>query len=163
MKGFWKEFKEFAVKGNVLDMAIGVTIGTAFGKIVSSLLSDVLMPPIGLLMGRVDFSSLFISLNGQQYPSLTAAKTAGAPTLNYGLFLNTTLDFTLVAFVIFMVVKQINRLKRQAPPPAPAAPTTKECRFCLSTIALKATRCPHCTSEQTATGTHEPRVGTFAG
>ena len=126
----WKEFKEFAVKGNVMDMAIGVIIGGAFGKIVSSLLADILMPPIGLLMGRVDFPSLFLSLNGQAYPSLAAAKAAGAPTLNYGVFINTVLDFLVVAFVIFLVVKQLNRLKRQAPAPAPSAPSTKECRFC---------------------------------
>lgn len=143
----WKEFKEFAVKGNVIDMAIGVIIGGAFGKIVSSLLADVLMPPIGLLMGRVDFSSLFISLNGQSYPSLAAAKTAGAPTINYGVFLSTLLDFTIIAFVIFMVIKQINRLKKQEPASAAAVPATKECRFCLSSIPIKATRCAHCTSE----------------
>ncbi len=142
----WKEFREFAVKGNVIDMAIGVIIGGAFGKIVSSLLADVLMPPIGLLMGKVDFSSLFISLNGQSYPSLAAAKAAGAPTINYGVFLNTFLDFAIVAFVIFLVIKQINRLKRQEPAPA-ASPTTQECRFCLSSIPIKATRCSHCTSD----------------
>ena len=147
------EFKEFAVKGNVLDMAIGVIIGGAFGKIVSSLLADVLMPPIGLLMGNVDFSSLFVSLNGQSYPSLVAAKAAGAPTLNYGVFLNSVLDFVIVAFVVFMVIKQINRLKRQAPAPAPAAPTTKACPECLSTIPIKASRCAHCTSELTAVET----------
>ena len=146
------EFKEFAIKGNVLDMAIGVIIGGAFGKIVSSLLADVLMPPIGLLMGNVDFSSLFVSLNGQSYPSLVAAKAAGAPTLNYGVFLNSILDFVIVAFVIFMVIKQINRLKRQATAPAPAAPTTKACPECLSNIPIKASRCAHCTSELTAVG-----------
>ena len=140
------EFKEFAIKGNVLDMAIGVIIGSAFGKIVSSLLVDVLMPPIGLLMGNVDFSSLFVSLNGQSYPSLVAAKAAGAPTLNYGVFLNSVLDFVIVAFVIFMVIKQINRLKRQAPAPAPAAPTTKTCPECLSNIPLHARRCACCTA-----------------
>ena len=143
----FKEFKEFAIKGNVIDMAIGVVIGGAFGKIVSSLLSDVLMPPIGLLMGRVDFSSLFLSLDGKSYPSLAVAKTAGAPSINYGVFLNTALDFVIVAFVIFMVIKQINRLKRQAPAAAPAAPTTKPCQYCLSEIPIKATRCAHCTSE----------------
>ena len=141
-----KDFKEFAIKGNVIDMAIGVIIGGAFGKIVSSLLSDVLMPPIGLLMGRVDFSSLFVSLSGEQYASLAAAKAAGAPTLNYGLFLNTVLDFIIVAFVIFMVIRQINRLKRAEAAPAPASPTTKTCAFCCSNIPLKATRCPACTS-----------------
>ncbi len=139
-----KEFKEFAVKGNVVDMAVGVVIGTAFGKIVSSLLADVLMPPIGLLMGRVDFSSLFISLNGQAYPSLAAAKEAGAPTINYGVFLNTMLDFIIVAFTIFLVIKQINRLKR---PEASPEPLMKPCPFCLSEIPIRATRCGHCTSQ----------------
>jgi large conductance mechanosensitive channel len=146
----WKDFREFAIKGNVIDMAIGVIIGAAFGKIVSSLLADVLMPPIGLLMGNVDFSSLFFSLNGQAYPSLAAAKAAGAPTLNYGVFLNTLLDFTIVAFVVFLVIKQINRLKRQAPAVAPATPTTKNCPFCFSNISLQASRCAHCTSELAA-------------
>lgn len=116
-----KEFKEFAMKGNVLDMAIGVIIGGAFGKIVSSLVGDVLMPPIGLVLGKVDFSSLFLNLSGQEYPSLAAAKAAGAPTLNYGVFLQTVFDFVIIAFVIFLLVKQVNRLK-SAPPPAPAAP-----------------------------------------
>ena len=144
-----KDFREFAIKGNVIDMAIGVIIGGAFGKIVSSLLSDVLMPPIGLLMGRVDFSSLFVSLNGEHYASLTAAKAAGAPTLNYGVFLNTVLDFLIVAFVIFLVIRQINRLKRAEAAPAPASATTKACSFCCSNIPLKATRCPQCTSSLT--------------
>ena len=143
----FKEFKEFAVKGNVLDMAIGVIIGGAFGKIVSSLLGDVLMPPVGLLMGRVDFSSLFLSLNGERYPSLAAAKAAGAPTLNYGMFLNTVLDFVIVAFVVFLLVKQINRMKRQEAVPAPAVPSMKACGYCLSSIPIQATRCAHCTSE----------------
>lgn len=116
-----KEFKEFAMKGNVLDMAIGVIIGGAFGKIVSSLVGDVLMPPIGLVLGKVDFSSLFLNLSGQDYPSLAAAKAAGAPTLNYGVFLQTVFDFVIIAFVIFLLVKQVNRLK-SAPPPAPASP-----------------------------------------
>lgn len=118
-----KEFKEFAMKGNVLDMAIGVIIGGAFGKIVSSLVSDVLMPPIGLLMGKVDFSSLFIDLSRTSPPSLTAAKAAGAPTLNYGVFLQSVFDFIIVAFVIFMLVKQVNRFKKEAPPPPPPPPT----------------------------------------
>ena len=108
----WKEFKEFAVKGNALDMAIGVIIGGAFSKIVSSLLADMLMPQIGMLMGRVNFSSLFISLTGTRYSSLEAAKAAGAPTINYGVFLNTTIDFLIVSFVVFLVIKQLNRLKR---------------------------------------------------
>jgi large conductance mechanosensitive channel len=138
-----KEFKEFAMKGNVLDMAIGVIIGGAFGKIVTSLVSDVLMPPLGLLLGKVDFSSLFINLSGSPQPSLAAAKAAGAPTVNYGVFLQTVLDFTIIAFVIFMIVKQVNRLKK---PAAAGAPTTKDCPLCLSTIPIKATKCAHCTS-----------------
>ncbi len=124
-----KEFKEFAMRGNVLDMAIGVIIGGAFGKIVSSLVSDVLMPPLGLLMGKVDFSSLFIDLSRTSPPSLTAAKAAGAPTLNYGVFLQSVFDFLIIAFVIFMLVKQVNRFKNQAPPPpspAPPEPTNEE-------------------------------------
>lgn len=121
-----KEFKEFAMKGNVVDMAIGVIIGGAFGKIVSSLVSDVLMPPIGLLMGKVDFSSLFINLSGTPQPSLTAAKAAGAPTINYGVFLQATFDFIIIAFVIFLLVKQMNRFKKEAPPAPPAGPTNEE-------------------------------------
>ncbi len=139
-----KEFKEFAMKGNVLDMAIGVIIGGAFGKIVTSLVSDILMPPLGLIMGKVDFSSLFINLSGQHYTSLAAAKAAGAPTLNLGVFFQTILDFTIIAFVIFMLVKQINRLKRE---PEAASPTTKECPHCISMIPIRATRCGHCTSD----------------
>jgi large conductance mechanosensitive channel len=138
-----KEFKEFAMKGNVLDMAIGVIIGGAFGKIVSSLVSDVLMPPIGLLMGKVDFSSLFLNLSGSPQASLAAAKAAGAPTINYGVFLQTVFDFIIIAFVIFMLVKQVNRLKKPEPT---AAPTTKDCPQCLSTIPIKAMKCAHCTS-----------------
>jgi large conductance mechanosensitive channel len=138
-----KEFKEFAMKGNVLDMAIGIIIGGAFGKIVSSLVSDILMPPLGLLMGKVDFSSLFLNLSGTPQPSLTAAKAAGAPTINYGVFLQTVFDFIIIAFAIFILVKQINRLKK--PEPA-AAQTTKACPYCLSTIPLQATKCAHCTS-----------------
>ncbi len=145
--GMLKEFKDFAVKGNVVDLAVGVIIGAAFGKIVSSAVSDLLMPPIGMIAGKIDFSSLFISLNGESYESLTKAKAAGAPVIAYGLFLNNTIDFLIVAFVIFMVVKQLNRLKK----PAPAGPaTTKDCPRCATAIPLKATRCPHCTSEITA-------------
>lgn len=121
-----KEFKEFAMKGNVVDMAIGVIIGGAFGKIVSSLVSDVLMPPLGLLMGKVDFSSLFINLSGAPQPSLIAAKAAGAPTINYGIFLQATFDFIILAFVIFLLVKQMNRFKKEAPPAPPAGPTNEE-------------------------------------
>jgi large conductance mechanosensitive channel len=141
-----KEFKEFAIKGNVMDMAIGVIIGAAFGKIISSLVKDVVMPPIGLLLGKVDFSSLYINLSGQAYSSLKEAQNAGAATINYGLFLNTILDFLIVAFVIFLAVKQINRLKRKSPQ-EPPAPTEKECVYCLSKIPLKASRCAHCTAE----------------
>lgn len=145
-----EEFKKFALRGNVLDLAIGIIIGTAFGKIVTSLVNDILMPPIGLLLGKVDFSNLFIDLSGQGYPSLAAAQAAGAPTINYGLFINTVIDFIIVAFVIFLLVRQVNRL--MAPPaPAPAAPTTKECPYCLSTIPIQATRCAYCTSELKAT------------
>lgn len=121
-----KEFREFAMRGNVVDMAIGVIIGGAFGKIVSSLVSDVLMPPIGLLMGKVDFSSLFINLSGTPQPSLTAAKAAGTPTLNYGVFLQSVFDFVIIAFVIFMLVKQVNRFKKEAPAAPPAGPTNEE-------------------------------------
>jgi large conductance mechanosensitive channel len=138
-----KEFKDFAMKGNVLDMAIGVIIGGAFGKIVSSLVSDVLMPPIGLLMGKVDFPSLFLNLSGTPQPSLAAAKAAGAPTLNYGVFLQSVFDFIIIAAAIFMLVKQVNRLKKPEPT---AAPATKDCPQCLSTIPIKATKCAHCTS-----------------
>jgi len=138
-----KEFREFAMKGNVVDMAIGVIIGGAFGKIVSSLVSDVLMPPLGLMMGKVDFSSLFLNLSGTPQPSLAAAKVSGAPTVNYGVFLQTVFDFIIIAFVIFILVKQVNRFKKE---PAAGPPTTKDCPQCLSTIPIKATKCAHCTS-----------------
>ena len=141
-----KEFKEFAMRGNVLDMAIGIIIGAAFGKIITSLVGDVLMPPIGLLLGKLDFSNLFINLSAQHYASMADAKAAGAATINYGIFFNTIIDFIIVAFVIFLLIRQVNKLKRQ-PQPAPAVSTTKECPFCLSVIPIKATRCPHCTSE----------------
>jgi len=143
----FKEFKEFAVKGNVMDMAIGIIVGAAFGRIVGSLVNDVLMPPLGLLLGKVDFSNLFVSLSGTAYDSLAAAKAAGAPTLNYGVFLNTVLEFLIVAFAVFLVVRQLNRLRRE---PAPAAPTTKECPHCLTAIPIKATRCLACTSTLTS-------------
>lgn len=143
-----KEFREFAMKGNVLDMAIGVIIGAAFGKIVTSFVTDVLMPPLGLLLGRMDFSNLFINISGTAYATLADAKKAGAPTLNYGLFLNTVIDFVIVAFVIFLLVKQVNRMRTPAPAPPPAA--TKECPFCTSSIAVKASRCPQCTADLVA-------------
>jgi large conductance mechanosensitive channel len=142
----FKEFKEFALRGNVIDLAIGVIIGAAFGKIVTSFVNDILMPPIGLLLGNVDFSNLFINLSGQPYGSLEEAQAAGAATINYGLFINTVLDFIIVAFVIFLLVRQVNRMRRGREAP-PAEPTTRECPYCLSTVPLKATRCPHCTSE----------------
>ncbi len=141
-----KEFKEFAMRGNVLDMAVGIIIGAAFGKIVTSFVDDVLLPPLGLLIGKVDFSNLFLTLTGQSSPTLAAAKEAGAVTLNYGVFLNNVVNFLIVALAIFLLIRQVNRLRREAPA-APAPPATKECPFCLSAIALKATRCPHCTSQ----------------
>jgi large conductance mechanosensitive channel len=141
-----KEFKEFAMRGNVLDMAIGIIIGAAFGKIVSSFVSDVLMPPLGMVLGKVNFADLFINLSDKPVGTLAEAKAAGAATINYGLFLNTVIDFVIVAFVIFLLVRQINRLKRPGEGPAPA-PTTRECPHCAMTIPLKATRCPQCTSD----------------
>jgi large conductance mechanosensitive channel len=137
----FKEFKEFAVKGNVIDMAVGIIIGAAFGKIVSSFVKDILMPPIGLLLGKVDFSGLFVNISGKPYETLASAKAAGAATINYGMFLNTVIDFIIVAFAIFLLVRQVNRLKREP------EPSSKECPHCLSKIPLKATRCPNCTSE----------------
>ena len=139
-----KEFKEFIMRGNVLDLAVAVIIGAAFGKIVTSLVNDIVMPPIGLVLGNVDFSSLFIDLSGNHHPTLAAAKAAGAATINYGIFLNTIVDFLIVAFCIFIVVSQANKLKK----PAPAAePTTKPCTFCFTQIPIPATRCPNCTSQ----------------
>jgi len=142
----FKEFKEFAVRGNVVDMAVGIIIGAAFGKIVTSFVSDILMPPIGLLLGKMNFANLFIDLSGNGFATIEEAKKAGAATINYGLFLNTIFDFVIVAFAVFLLIRQINRMRRE-PEPAPAAPTTKECPFCLSTIPLNAVRCAHCTSE----------------
>ena len=140
-----KEFKEFAMRGNVMDLAVGVIIGAAFGKIVTSLVEDVLMPPIGQLAGKVDFSGLFISLSGKPYDTLKAAKEAGVATLNYGIFLNNVINFLIVAFVVFLVVQQMNRLTRK---PAPAVvPTTKDCPQCAMPIPLAAKRCGHCTSQ----------------
>jgi large conductance mechanosensitive channel len=140
-----KEFKEFIMRGNVLDLAVAVVIGAAFGKIVASFVEDILMPPIGLALGGADFSNLFINLSGKAYPSVAAAKAAGAPTLNYGIFLNHIINFLIIAFAIFLLIKQISRLQKPAPAPAPV-PATKECPHCLSVIAIKATRCAHCTS-----------------
>lgn len=148
-----KEFKEFAVKGNVIDLAVGVVIGGSFGTIVKSLVDDIIMPPIGLLVGNVDFSNLFVVLKegtkqSAPYVSIAAAKQAGAVTLNLGLFINALVSFTIVAFAIFMLVKAVNRLKRE-PAAETISPDTKTCEFCYSTISLKATRCPHCTSTLT--------------
>jgi large conductance mechanosensitive channel len=138
-----REFREFAMKGNVLDMAIGIIIGVAFGKIITSLVNDVLMPPIGVLLGKVDFSNLFLNLSGTHYASLADAKAAGAATINYGLFLNTVIDFIIVAFVVFLIVQQFSRIKTKEAAP----PNTKECPHCISAIPIKAIRCPQCTSE----------------
>ena len=139
-----KEFKAFAMRGNVVDMAVGIVVGGAFGKIVTSLVNDIIMPPIGLLLGKVNFTDLFWALDGGTYASLQAAKDAGAPTLNYGLFLNTIIDFVIVAFVLFLIIKQVNKLRKPAPA---AAPTTKDCPYCKTSIPIGATRCPNCTSE----------------
>lgn len=145
-----KEFKEFAMRGNVIDMAVGIIIGAAFGTIVSSFVADIIMPPIGLLLGNVDFSNLFMVLKEGKvtgpYETVAAAKTAGAVTLNYGVFFNTIISFLIVAFAVFLVIRNVNRLKRKEEAP-PAAPTTKECPYCISVIPVKAVRCPHCTAE----------------
>jgi large conductance mechanosensitive channel len=138
-----KEFKEFAMRGNVIDMAVGVIIGAAFGKIIGSLVEDVVMPPIGLALGNVDFSNLFVNISGKDYPSVAAAKAAGAATLNYGIFFNTILNFIIIAFAVFLVIRSFNKTKQ----PEPAAVSTKECPHCLSVIPIKATRCAHCTAE----------------
>jgi large conductance mechanosensitive channel len=140
----WKDFKEFVAKGNVMDMAVGIIIGAAFGKIVSSFVADVIMPPIGLLLGKMDFSELFINLSGKPVATLAEAKAAGVAVIRYGVFISTVIDFIIIAFAIFLVIRQLNRLKK-APQPAP--PNTKECPYCYSAIPSKATRCPQCTSE----------------
>jgi large conductance mechanosensitive channel len=145
-----KEFKEFAMRGNVLDMAVGIIIGAAFGTIIVSLVSDVIMPPIGLLLGNVDFSNIFLVLKEGKvagpYVSVAAAKAAGAVTINFGVFINTIINFLIVAFAIFLLIRIVNRFNKQKAAP-PAVPTTKECSFCFTTIPIKATRCPNCTSE----------------
>ena len=147
----FKEFKEFAMRGNVVDMAVGIIIGAAFGSIVKSLVADVIMPPIGLLLGGVDFSSIFITLSGGDYDSLAEAQEAGAATINIGVFFNQVISFLIVAFAVFLLIKGINKLKREEEA-APAEPTTKECPHCLSSIPIKATRCAHCTSELGSVG-----------
>ena len=146
-----KEFKEFAMRGNVVDMAVGIIIGAAFGTIVNSVVADIIMPPIGLLLGNIDFSNLFVVLRqgtkaAGPYESLATAKAAGAVTINYGFFINTVISFLIVAFAVFLLIRGVNQLKRQEAAP-PAVPTTKECPYCLSTVPIKATRCGHCTSE----------------
>jgi large conductance mechanosensitive channel len=142
-----KEFKAFVMRGNVMDLAVGVIIGGAFGKIVSSLVNDIIMPPIGLLLKGINFSDLFISLNGQAYATLAEAQAAAAPVLTYGNFIKNVVDFLIVALVIFLMIKAINKTKKPAPAASPAEPTNKECPHCFSTISIKATRCPNCTSE----------------
>jgi len=139
----WKELRDFAMRGNVVDLAIGVIIGAAFGKIVTSLVNDLIMPPLGLILGKVDFTNLFIDLSGKSYGSLAAAKAAGAATINYGVFINNIIDFVIVGLVVFLLVRGINRLHKA--PPAPA-PTTRSCPYCLTAVPLQATRCPACTS-----------------
>jgi len=145
-----KEFKEFAMRGNVVDMAVGIIIGAAFGTIIKSLVSDIIMPPIGLLLGNVDFSNLFIVLKAGtpsgSYASLADAHAAGAVSINYGVFVNTIISFIIVAFAVFFIIRSINKLKREEEA-LPTEPTTKECPYCLSIIPIKATRCSHCTSE----------------
>ena len=139
-----KEFKEFAIRGNVVDMAVGIVIGVAFGKIVTSFVKDIVMPPIGLLLGDVNFSNLFINLSSTSYATLEMAQKAGAATINYGAFINTLIDFVIIAFAIFMVIKQMNKMKKEEPA---ADPTTRDCPQCLSSIPIKATKCGHCTSD----------------
>ncbi|UCC62171.1 MAG: large conductance mechanosensitive channel protein MscL [Anaerolineae bacterium] len=146
----FKEFKEFALRGNVVDMAVGIIIGAAFGTIVKSLVDDIIMPPIGMLLGNVDFANLFILLKAGSpaapYASLADAKAAGAVTINYGVFVNAIISFLIVAFVVFLLIRSMNRMKQEEEAP-PAEPTTKECPYCLSTVPIKASRCAHCTSE----------------
>ena len=145
--GMVKEFKEFAVKGNALDLAVGVIIGAAFGKIVTSLVEEVIMPPLGFIVGKIDFSNLFIALDGKEYATLKAAKDAGAPIIGYGAFLNNVINFLIVAFAVFLLVKQINRMKKGQD----EKPEGKACQFCKSNIAVDASRCPQCTSQLEAT------------
>lgn len=149
MGSFLKEFREFASRGSVIDLAIGIIIGTAFNGIVNSLVNDIVMPPIGLLLDDADFTNLFINLSDGNYETLAAAQEAGAATINYGVFINTVINFLIIAFVIFLLVRQINRLQREAAPEPETAiePETKECPYCYTTIPVQATRCPHCTSD----------------
>lgn len=142
--GFVSEFKEFAVKGNVIDMAVGIIIGAAFGSIVNSLVKDVIMPPIGMIMGGINFADLFIALDGKTYATLAEAQTAAAPTINYGLFINSVISFLIVALAVFMLIRQVNALKKK---PAPPEPNSKECPFCKESIPKAAIKCSHCTSD----------------
>ena len=146
MRNLLKEFREFVMRGNVVDLAVGFIIGVAFGKIVTSFVGDILMPPIGMALGNMDFSNLFVNLSATAYTSLAEAQAAGAPTINYGLFINTLIDFIIVAFVLFLIIRLINRMHRKKEE-APAEPTTKDCPYCFSSIPIKATRCPNCTSQ----------------
>lgn len=143
MKNVVKDFREFIMRGNVLDMAVGIVIGIAFGSIVNSVVNDLIMPPIGLVLGNVDFSNLFVNLSGVNYPSLAEAKKAGAAVIAYGAFINTVINFLIVAFVMFMVIRAFNQFRRKHE----AAPDTRDCPYCFTSISIKATRCPHCTSE----------------
>jgi len=142
-----KEFKAFVMRGSVLDLAIGIIIGAAFTAVVTSFVNDILMPPIGMLLGGVDFSNLFLSLDGSKYATLAAAQEAGAATINYGLFINAVINFLIVALVLFLIIRQVNRMRAGEEEAAPAEPTTKECPYCKMEVALEASRCPHCTSE----------------
>lgn len=147
MSRFLQEFREFAVRGNMIDMAVGIIVGTGFTNLVNSLVSNVVTPPIGLLLGKVDFSNLYLNLSGGVYDNLAEAKEAGAPTLNYGLFINSMIDFAILAFVVFLIVRQINALRRRREAAPPPEAHLKECPYCMSKIATAATRCPQCTSE----------------
>ena len=141
-----EEFKKFAMRGNVIDLAVGFIMGGAFGGIVTSLVKDIIMPPIGFILGKVDFASLYIDLSGKGYATLADAQKGGAPTINYGAFINTVIDFVIVGFVLFLLIRAVNRMNAK-PTPAPAAPSAKDCPFCFSSIPAKATRCPNCTSQ----------------
>ncbi len=143
----WKEFKGFLTRGNILELAVAFIMGLAFSPIVRSLVDDIIMPPIGMLLGKVDFTNLFVALDGKEYASLAIAQAAGAPTMNFGLFINTIINFVIVAFAIFLILRAKDRMKKKEEAVAPAAPTAKECPFCCSSIPIAALRCPHCTSE----------------